>query len=89
MAVAKKVKAEIVTNFGGNAKDTGSIDVQIALLTEKIKVLSEHLKNNDKDHVARRSLLVYVGKRKSLLAYLENSNRDEYIALISKLGLRK
>ncbi len=89
MAVSKKTKAEIIVNYGENAKDTGSMDVQVALLTEKIKVLSEHLKNNDKDHVARRSLLVYVGKRKSLLAYLEKSNRDEYIALISKLGLRK
>lgn len=89
MAVSKKTKAEIVVNYGENAKDTGSMYVQIALLTEKIKVLSEHLKSNDKDHVARRSLLVYVGKRKSLLAYLEKSNRDEYIALISKLGLRK
>ncbi|MCB9499188.1 MAG: 30S ribosomal protein S15 [Erysipelotrichaceae bacterium] len=89
MAVSKKTKAEIIVNYGENAKDTGSMDVQVALLTEKIKVLSEHLKNNDKDHVARRSLLVYVGKRKSLLAYLEKSNRDEYMALISKLGLRK
>ncbi len=89
MALAKSTKANLVKEFGKNEKDTGSIEVQIALLTNSIKHLTEHLKTNDKDHTARRSLLLQVGKRKSLLAYLERNDRDAYIKLIQKLGLRK
>lgn len=89
MALEKKEKAKIVSKFGKNPKDTGSIEVQVALLTNQIKVLTEHLKKNHKDHVARRGLLVLVGKRKSLLSYLERSDRDRYIRVIAELGLRK
>ena len=85
MAVSKVEKAELVKKFGANEKDTGSV----ALLTERIKTLTAHLKKNDKDHTARRSLLVLVGQRKSLLTYLERKDRDAYLALIQELGLRK
>lgn len=89
MALSKQKKAELVKKFGKNEKDTGSIEVQVAILTAQIKELTEHLKSNDKDHVARRSLLVLVGKRKSLCSYLEKQDRDAYIKLIAELGLRK
>ena len=71
MALDKKLKAEVVKKFGKNEKDTGSVQVQVALLTKRIADLTAHLKANDKDHTARRSLLILVGQRKSLLAYLE------------------
>ena len=89
MALEKKVKAEIVKKFGANEKDTGSVQVQVALLTKRIQELTAHLKKNDKDHTARRSLLILVGQRKSLLAYLESEDRDAYLKLIAELGLRK
>lgn len=89
MALSKEVKKDVVLKYGKDAKNTGSIEVQIALITEKIKKLSEHLKGNDKDAIARRGLLVLVGKRKSLLGYLEKNDRDSYIKLIAGLGLRK
>ncbi|HKL72729.1 MAG TPA: 30S ribosomal protein S15 [Candidatus Onthovivens sp.] len=89
MAINKTRKAEIVKQFGKNAKDTGSCEVQIALLTEEIKNLAEHLKANDKDHRARRALLIFVGQRKSLLKYLESIDRDAYIKILAALGLRK
>ena len=82
MALKKETKAELVKQFGKNEKDTGSVEVQVALLTKRIAELTAHLKGNDKDHTARRSLLV-------LLNYLEKQDRDAYIALIQKLGLRK
>ena len=75
--------------FGKDVKDTGSVQVQVAILTKRIQALTAHLKANDKDHVARRSLLILVGQRKSLLSYLERNNRDAYIKLIQELGLRK
>ena len=89
MALEKKLKAEVVSQFGKNEKDTGSIEVQVALLTKRIKALTEHLKKNHKDHVARRGLLVLVGQRKSLLSYLERTNRNRYIKILAELGLRK
>lgn len=89
MALKKEAKAELVKEFGKNEKDTGSVEVQVALLTKRIAELTAHLKGNDKDHTARRSLLVLVGQRKSLLNYLEKQDRDAYIVLIQKLGLRK
>lgn len=85
----KKGKAELVKEYGKNEKDTGSIEFQIALLTSQIHDLTDHLKKNDKDNIARRGLNIKVSKRKSLLAYLERTNRDSYIALLGKLGLRK
>ena len=85
----KATKAEIVKKFAKDEKDTGSIEVQIALLTARIKSLTAHLKANDKDNTARRGLLVLVGQRKGLLHYLERTNREGYAKLIAELGLRK
>lgn len=82
-------KAEIVKEFGRTPTDTGSPEVQVALLTERINVLTEHLKENKKDHHSRRGLLKMVGKRRGLLDYLKRTDLEGYRALIAKLGLRK
>ena len=85
----KAAKAEIIAKFGKSATDTGSPEVQIALLTQRINHLNEHLKLNHKDHHSRRGLLKMVGKRKGLLAYLMKTDINRYRAIIEKLGLRK
>jgi small subunit ribosomal protein S15 len=82
-------KAETFAGFGGNAANTGSIEAQVAILTEKINHISDHLKNNKKDFSTQRGLMQMVGKRKSLLTYLSKHNLNGYRALIEKLGLRK
>lgn len=82
-------KAEIIAAYGRKPGDTGSPEVQIALLTERINTLNEHLKINKKDHHSRRGLLKMVGKRKGLLAYLKKSDLESYRSLIERLGLRK
>ncbi len=82
-------KATIFTNFGGKAENTGSIEAQVALVTERISHISKHLQANKKDHSTQRGLMQLVGKRKSLLAYLQKHNLQGYRALIEKLGLRK
>lgn len=82
-------KDEIVRGHQQHPGDTGSAEVQIALLTTKISVLTEHLKTHKKDHSSRRGLLKMVGRRNSLLRYLTNKDRDRYQGIISKLGLRK
>ena len=82
-------KAEIIKEFGRTPNDTGSPEVQVALLTERINTLTEHLKENKKDHHSRRGLLKMVGKRRNLLAYLKKNDLEGYRALIAKLGLRK
>ncbi len=87
--IDKKGKAELVKKFGKNEKDTGSIEFQIALLTSQILDLTEHLKKNDKDQIARRGLNIKVSKRKSLLRYLQRTNRDSYVKVLGELGLRK
>lgn len=87
--ISKEKKAEIVSTYGRNAMDTGSPEVQIALLTERINELTEHLKINKKDHHSRRGLLKMVGQRRNLLEYLKKKDIERYRALISKLGLRK
>lgn len=89
MALSKERKAEIVKKFGKNEKDTGSAQVQIALLTEQITALTAHLKANHKDANSKRSLMILVGQRRSLLAYLAKTDKDAYIKLIVDLGLRK
>ncbi len=89
MAITAEDKRNIVEKFGSDANDTGSTRVQIALLTERINELSEHLKRNKKDHHGRRGLLVMVGKRKRLLGYLEREDYEGYKALIAELGLRR
>lgn len=85
----KNAKVELVKKYGKNEKDTGSVEFQVALLTSQIHDLTEHLKANKKDAIARRGLLIKVGKRKSLLKYLERTDRERYAALLTKLGLRK
>lgn len=89
MALSKEAKANVVKKFKKNDKDTGSVEIQIALLTEQINALSEHLKNNHKDYSSNRGLMRRVGQRKSLLTYLEKNDRDAYIKLIKDLKLRK
>jgi len=89
MPLTKERKVEIFTEFGGNAQNTGSIEGQIAQLTERIAQISAHLKQNKKDFSTHRGLMQMVGKRKSLLSYLQKHNLAGYRALIEKLGLRK
>ena len=86
--LTKEKKQEIITKFGKDGKDSGSSEVQIALLTEKISQLTEHLKINKKDFQGRRGLLMMVGQRKRLLAYVKKQNLQEYRDLIKKLGIR-
>lgn len=81
-------KAEIITQYQAVEGDTGSPAVQIALLTERINTLTEHLKEHKKDHHSRRGLLKMVGKRKGLLRYLQHKDIEAYRALIAKLGIR-
>ncbi|WP_029347333.1 30S ribosomal protein S15 [Borreliella garinii] len=87
--IDKKQKQKIVSEFGKNESDTGSVEVQIALITGRIKYLTEHLKTNKKDHSSKRGLLKLVGQRRSLLRYYQKKDLEAYRILISKLGLRK
>ena len=87
--VSKEKKAELIKAYGRKEGDTGSPEVQIAILTERIAELNEHLSANPKDHHSRRGLLMMVGQRRSLLGYLKKTDLDSYRALIEKLGLRK
>jgi len=87
--ISKEKKQDIINNFGRTPEDTGSPEVQIALLTERITELTEHLKNNKKDHHSRRGLLKMVGQRRGLLEYLKKTNIEGYRNLIERLGLRK
>jgi len=87
--ISKEKKAEIIKTYGRTPEDTGSPEVQIALLTERIVELNEHLKVNKKDHHSRRGLLKMVGQRRNLLAYLKKKDLDAYRTLIERLGLRK
>ena len=87
--VTKEKKAEIVAKYGKNGTDTGSAEVQVALLTERISELNAHLAKNPKDFHSNRGLLMMVGKRKQLLKYLETTNLEAYRDLIKKLNLRK
>ncbi len=89
MPLTKEKKAEVITAFGGKAINTGSTEAQIALLTERISQISEHLQANKKDFSTHRGLMKLVGERKSLLNYLQKTNLQGYRALIEKLGLRK
>ena len=89
MATNVKEKKEVIKEFGKKDTDTGSTEVQIALLTKRINELSEHFKVNKKDHHSRRGLLGMVNNRRKLLKYLKGKNETEYLSLIKKLGLRK
>jgi small subunit ribosomal protein S15 len=89
MALTKEKTAAVVTQFGASEKDTGNTKVQIALLTEDIKQLTEHCKTNKKDKSASRGLLMKVGQRRNLLKYLQRRDLEGYRGLIKELGLRK
>lgn len=87
--ISKEKKTAIITEYARCEGDTGSPEVQIAVLTERIKELTEHLKSNPKDHHSRRGLLMMVGQRRGLLDYLKKTDLEGYRALIEKLGIRK
>ncbi|HEY6870069.1 MAG TPA: 30S ribosomal protein S15 [Novosphingobium sp.] len=89
MSVAAERKQEIITDNARRAGDTGSPEVQVAILTERIRNLTEHFKGHHKDNHSRRGLLMMVNKRRSLLDYLKKKDVERYNALIQKLGLRK
>lgn len=89
MALTTEAKAQIVQVHRAHERDTGSPEIQVALLTTRIQELTEHLKANKKDHAARRGLLKMVGRRAALLKYLTRVNRERYRSLIASLGLRK
>jgi small subunit ribosomal protein S15 len=82
-------KAETITKFGKNSADTGSAEVQIALLTDRIDHLTEHLKKHKKDHHSRRGLLMLVGRRRRFLDYLKTNDIERYRSIIAELGLRR
>ena len=89
MALTKENTTAVVTKFGANEKDTGNTNVQIAILTERIKELTEHCKTFKKDKSSQRGLIILVGKRRRLLKYLQRSDLEAYRTLIKELGLRK
>lgn len=89
MALTTEKVAELVKTYGRDEKDTGSTEVQVAILTEQINALTAHLKVHKKDYHSRRGLLKLVGKRRNLLDYLAKKDKERYVALIEKLGLRK
>jgi small subunit ribosomal protein S15 len=89
MAITKERKQEIFKSFGKSEEDTGSPEVQVALLTERIVHLTEHFKTHKKDHGGRRGLLRLVGKRRDLLTYLRRNDIERYRKVIAELGLRK
>ena len=82
-------KKQIIGEFSRNDNDTGSAHIQVALLTERIKYLTEHLKTHKKDHSSRRGLLKLVGKRAKLLKYLDRKDHEHYLDIIKRLGIRK
>ena len=89
MSLTKEQKQELIGKFGRSDGDTGSAEVQVALLTERINELTEHLREHGKDHHSRRGLLMMVGRRRRLLRYLERSDVDRYRQLVADLGLRR
>ena len=89
MSVTAERKQELVARFGKGEGDTGTPEVQIALMTEHINDLTEHLRTNKKDHHSRRGLLMLVGRRRRLLNYLQKKDLEGYRALIKELGLRR
>lgn len=88
MALLQARKQELISDYQVHETDTGSADVQVAMLTERINKLSLHLQKNKKDHASRRGLLKMIGRRKRLLAYIMNQDQDHYRALLTRLGIR-
>jgi small subunit ribosomal protein S15 len=89
MSLTKEQKTELIGKYGRSATDTGSAEVQIALLTERINELTGHLREHVKDHHSRRGLLKLVGQRRRMLRYLERNDLERYRALVAELGLRR
>ncbi|MCA1584157.1 MAG: 30S ribosomal protein S15 [Acidobacteria bacterium] len=89
MALTKDRKTELIGNYRTHQSDTGSPEIQVALLSERITYLTEHFKSHAKDHHSRRGLLKLVGQRRRLLDYLKSKNSDRYAELIKRLGIRK
>ncbi len=89
MAFPKEQKSEIIDSYRTHASDTGSPEVQVAILSERIRYLTEHFKTHTKDHHSRRGLLKLVGQRRRLLDYLKGKNTERYADLIKRLGIRK
>lgn len=87
-SISKECVAELMKEYGKNEKDSGSAPVQVAILTERIRNLTEHLKSHQKDHHTRTGLMKLIGKRRRLLAYIADNDIEEYRALIKKLGIR-
>lgn len=88
MAVTKDRKAELIKQYGKDEKDSGSAQVQVALLTERIRQLTDHMKSHQKDFHTRRGLLMLVGKRRRLLSYIKSNDIEEYRTLIASLAIR-
>lgn len=88
MTISKERKAELTAKFGKNAQDTGNSRVQVAILSDRIKELTEHMKSHHKDFHSRRGLLMLVGQRRRLLVYIRDNDINEYRELIAKLGIR-
>ena len=89
MPIAREVKQQLRKDFGQSDNDTGSPQIQIACLTHQINVLTEHLRDNQKDHSSRRGLLRMVSRRRRLLDYLKNSDPNQYLEMLSRLSIRK
>ena len=89
MTITQERKQELISRFGDGAGDTGKTEVQVALLTERINHLNEHLREHRKDHHSRRGLLMLVGRRRRLLNYLRRSDLERYRAVLRELGLRR
>jgi small subunit ribosomal protein S15 len=89
MAVSKEFKTQLITEYRRKDSDTGSPEVQVALLTARINALTDHLKGHRKDHASRRGLLMMVSKRNRLLRYLRRTDRSRYLGVISRLGIRR
>ena len=89
MALTQKRKQELMSEYQIHETDTGSADLQVAMLTDRINQLTKHLKNNQKDHSSRRGLLKMIGRRKRLLAYIQKGDPQRYQKLIARLGIRR
>ena len=89
MALTQKRKQELITEYQVHETDTGSAELQVAMLTERINQLTQHLKNNDKDHSSRRGLLKMIGRRRRLLSYINQKDSQRYQKLIARLGIRR
>ena len=89
MSITKEKKAELIKEYGNNANDSGSSEVQIAILTQRINTITDHLKENRKDHSGRRGLIAMVSRRRKLLDYVRKQNNESYLSIIKKLNIRK